>query len=125
MVEIQKDYTSKGVQLVAINSNETKNFPEDDFSHMVQRAQQKNFNFPYLRDDDQSIVSSYGATKTPEVFLFDKEMTLVYHGAIDDNYENPAKVKKKYLRDAIDDLLIGKKVRTPSTPPVGCSVKWL
>ena len=125
MVDIQKDYAPKGVQLVAINSNETKNFPEDDFIHMIQRAQQKNFNFPYLRDDDQRVVNLYGANKTPEVFLFDKNHTLVYHGAIDDNFENPAKVKKKYLRDAIDDVLMEKKVRTPDTLPVGCSVKWL
>ncbi len=125
MVEIQSDYASKGFQLVAINSNETKNFPEDDFSHMIQRAKEKGFNFPYLRDDDQSVVNAYGASKTPEVFLFDQNLALRYHGAIDDNYQDPTKVQKKYLRKAIENILAGAKVETPDTLPVGCSVKWL
>ena len=125
MVELQKDYAQKGVQLIAINSNETKNFPEDDLPHMIQRAKAKKFNFPYLRDEDQSVAREYGPARTPEVFLFDGEFVLRYHGAIDDNYQNPAKVKRKYLREALDDVLAGKHVRTPDTQAVGCSVKWL
>ena len=125
MVEIQRDYAGKGLQLVAINSNETKNFPEDDFANMVKRARRKGFNFPYLRDEDQSVAKAYGAERTPEVFLFDHELTLRYHGAIDDNYQDPSKVKRKFVRDAVDEILAGKNVKTPDTAPVGCSIKWL
>ncbi len=125
IIEIQRDYAAKGVQIVVVNSNETKNFPEDDFPNMVKRAKQKNFNFPYLRDEDQTVARAYGPAKTPEVFLFDQDMVLRYHGAIDDNYENPAKVGRKYLRVALDEILAGKPVKTPDTQPVGCSVKWL
>ena len=125
MVELQRDYAAKGVQLVAINSNETKNFPEDDFSHMVKRAKDKKFNFPYLRDEDQSVAKAYGPARTPEVFLFDQDFVLRYHGGIDDNYQNPAKVKRKYMREALDDILAGKPVRTKETAAVGCSIKWL
>ena len=125
IIEVQKDYAAKGVQLVMINSNETKNFPEDDFPHMVQRAKQKKFNFPYLRDEDQSVAKAYGPAKTPEVFLFDKDMALKYHGGIDDNCEDPAKVKRRYLREALDDVLAGRPVRTAETAAIGCSIKWL
>jgi peroxiredoxin len=125
MIEIQRDYAVKGVQVVAINSNETKNFPEDDFPHMVKRAKDRKFNFPYLRDEDQSIAKAYGPGKTPEVFLFDQGLVLRYHGAIDDNYQDPAKVKRKYVREALDDMLAGKPLRTKETAAVGCSIKWL
>jgi len=125
MVEIQRDYASRGVQLIAINSNETKNFPEDDFPHMVKRAKDKKFNFPYLRDEDQGVAKAYGPARTPEVFLFGQDLVLRYHGGIDDNYQDPAKVKRKYMREALDDLLAGKPVRTKETAPVGCSIKWL
>ena len=125
MVELQRDYAAKGVQLIAINSNETKNFPEDDFPHMVKRAKDKKFNFPYLRDEDQAVANAYGPARTPEVFLFDQDFTLRYHGAIDDNYQDPAKVKRKYMREALDDILAGKAVRTKETAAVGCSIKWL
>ena len=125
MVELQRDYGPKRVQLIAINSNETKNFPEDDFPNMVKRAKDKGFNFPYLRDENQSIAGAYRPTKTPEVFLFNQNLVLMYHGAIDDNYEDPKKVKKKYLRDALDNVLAGQLIKTANTTPVGCSVKWL
>jgi peroxiredoxin len=125
IVELQRDYASKGVQLIVINSNETKNFPEDDFPHMVKRAKDKKFNFPYLRDEDQSVAKAYGPARTPEVFLFDQDMVLRYHGAIDDNYQDPVKVKRRYMREALDDLLAGKPVRTKETAAVGCSIKWL
>ena len=124
MVEIQKDYASKGVQLVAINANDATKYPDDSFPRMQERAREKHFNFPYLRDEGQEVARSYGAERTPEVFLFDKSGTLRYHGAIDDNYDNPAQVKAKYLRDAIDAVLSGTTPLKSETKPVGCTIKW-
>jgi len=124
MVQIQRDYAGKSVQLIAINGNETDNHPTDDFGHMVQRAKEKRFNFPYLRDDTQEVIRALGAVRTPEVFLFGPERTLLYHGRIDDNADNPGGVKRHDLREALDEVLAGRPVTVPDTTPVGCTVKW-
>ena len=123
MVSIQADYAGRGVQLVAINSNDEKSYPEDSFAKMVKRAEEKKFNFPYLRDEAQEAVNAYGAVCTPHVFAFDKNRVLRYRGRIDDSKE-PAKVTSPDLRNAVDDLLGGADVRVPDTRPFGCSIKW-
>jgi peroxiredoxin len=124
MIQIQSDYADKGVQLIAINSNDPEKYPDDSFPNMKARAQEKGFNFPYLYDETQEIASSYGAERTPEVFLFDQSGTLRYHGAIDDNYDNPEAVQSHYLREALDAVLAGDQPPVSETPPVGCTVKW-
>jgi peroxiredoxin len=91
---------------------------------MKERAREKNFNFPYLRDESQEVARTYGAERTPEVFLFSKTGILRYHGAIDDNYDDPAEVKAKYLRDALDAVLSGTVPPKVETKPIGCSLKW-
>jgi peroxiredoxin len=123
MVSIQSDYAPKGVQLVAINSNDEKAYPEDRFPEMVQRAKDKGFNFPYLRDESQEVVTAYGAVCTPHVFAFDKGRVLRYRGRIDDS-KDPTRVTSPDLRNALDDLTAGREVRTPDTRPFGCSIKW-
>ena len=124
MVQIQRDYLDQGVQFVAINSNDERRYPEDDFDHMVERARSRGLNFPYLRDESQTAAEAYGPSVTPEVFLFDAERKLVYHGRIDDNPDNAAAVQKHDLREALDALLVGKAIPTAKTNAVGCSVKW-
>jgi peroxiredoxin len=124
MVQIQSDYTDKGVQLVAINSNDESKYPDDSFAKMKDRARDKKFNFPYLRDETQNVARAYGAERTPEVFLFDRNSILQYHGTIDDNYDDPKAVKEHYLRRALDSVLAGKSVSTRETKPVGCTIKW-
>jgi peroxiredoxin len=95
MIAIQRDYEDKGVALVAINSNETKNYPTDSFEHMVERVKEKEFNFPYLRDEIQEIADAYGAERTPHLFVFNENRELTYTGAIDDNWKEPDKVKRE------------------------------
>jgi peroxiredoxin len=124
LIRLQKDYAAKGVQLVAINANEDKGHPTDSFDHMVKRAAEKKFNFPYLRDATQEIAKAYGAVRTPHVFLLDPARKVVYRGRIDDNIDDAEAVKRHDLREAIDEVLAGKRVSVPSTEPVGCSVKW-
>jgi peroxiredoxin len=124
LIRIQNDYQDKGVQLVAINANETEHYPEDDFDHMVKRAKEKGFNFPYLRDDTQRVAAAYYARTTPEIFVLDKERKLRYHGRIDDNWEYPEEVESPDLRNALDELLADQEVSTPETVAVGCSIKW-
>lgn len=124
MIAIQRDYADRGLKMVAINSNDQVMYPEDSFEAMVERSANAGFNFPYLRDDSQDVPRAYGAERTPEVFLFDSELRLVYHGAIDDNYEEPDEVESSYLRDAIDAVLKGEVPKIQETPPVGCTIKW-
>ena len=124
MIALQRDYESRGVQLVGINANETRNYPEDDLAHMVQWAKAKQFNFPYLRDETQAVARAYGAERTPHIFLFDHDRKLRYTGALDDNTQDPSKVTRRYLRDAIDALLANRPVGESQTSAMGCSIKW-
>ena len=124
LIQIQNDYADKGVQLIAINSNEDKGHPTDSFENMVRRAAEKKFNFPYLRDDTQDVARAYGALRTPHVFLLDGRRKVVYQGRIDDNIDDVNAVTRHDLRVAIEETLQGKPVSTPTTEPVGCNVKW-
>ncbi len=124
MIALQREYAVKGLQLVAINSNETVHYPEDNFDEMVKRAKAQGYNVPYLRDEDQAVANAYGATHTPEFFVFDQQRALRYKGKFDDNYQNPSAVKVSYLRDAVDAVLSGGEVSEPETYSVGCTIKW-
>jgi len=123
MVSIQRDYAARGVQLVAINSNDDRAYPEDNFAEMVKRARERGFNFPYLRDETQEVVEAYGGVCTPHVFAFDSNRLLRYRGRIDDS-RDASKVAHPDLRNALDDLVAGSGVRNPDTKPFGCSIKW-
>ena len=124
LIAVQRNYAGRGVRLVLINANDPVKYPADDFPHMKARAEEKGYPFPYLFDETQEIARAYGATRTPEVFLFDRAGTLRYHGAPDDNYEDPQAVQHQYLRDAIDALLSGATPATSETKVVGCTIKW-
>ena len=123
MIAIQRDYKDRGVGFVAINSNYDKDYPEDSYENMIKRANEKRFNFPYLRDETQSLAKALSAVCTPEIFVFNKERKLVYHGRIDDN-RDPTKVTKHDLRNALDAITTGKTPAAVETRPFGCSIKW-
>lgn len=124
MTALAKEYTARGVQWVAINSNDAQNYPDDSFEEMVKRAKEKGFPFPYVRDDSQQVARAYGATHTPHIFCFDAARKLRYTGLIDDNWKDPAQVKKRHLRDAIEALLAGKAPSPAETHAIGCTIKW-
>jgi peroxiredoxin len=121
---LQKRYSENGVQFVAINANDAETYPEDSFEQMVRRAKLKRYNFPYLHDATQEIAYLYGATHTPEVFVFNQKRELAYYGKIDDNWKEPTKVVSHYLRNAIDEILLNRPVSVPETFAVGCTIKW-
>jgi peroxiredoxin len=123
-VQIQADYASQGVQLLAINANDAVKYPGDSFEAMKQRSQEKSYNFPYLHDESQQVAREYGAERTPEIFLFNKHGVLQYHGMPDDNHEDPDAVQHHYLRAALDAVLVGESPAITQTPPVGCTIKW-
>ena len=122
MIELQREFGDQGFGLVAISSNDADAYPEDSFEAMKARAEEQGFNFDYLYDEDQSVLNAYGAERTPEVFLFDAERRLVYHGAIDDSRDED-EVTERYLRDAIEAVLAGEEPTVGGTPAVGCTVK--
>lgn len=133
IIAIQKDYKDKGLQVVAINSNSPKKQPQDSLEKMKQRTAAKDlgdwrsnkstFNFPYLFDATQEVARAYGATCTPHVFVLDRERKIAYTGAIDDNISTK-KVKKSFLKDALDAVLAGKKPPKAVTKQFGCGIKW-
>ncbi|MBN8641408.1 MAG: thioredoxin family protein [Flavobacteriales bacterium] len=123
IIYLAKKYESKGYILLAINPNDPEAQPLDSYDLMKVRAKEKGFTFPYLFDEGQKIYPQYGATKTPHVFLLDKNLVVKYIGAIDDNVEDASAVKVKYLENAIAAL---DKNQTPSpetTKAIGCSIK--
>ena len=120
LIALQKDYKTKGVQVIAICANDRDG---DRLPGMEKRAKDKAFNFPYIYDATQEAARNYGATCTPHVFLLDKDRKLAYTGAVDDS-KNPDNVQKPYLRDALDALLAGKEPPQAVTKQFGCSIKW-
>jgi thiol-disulfide isomerase/thioredoxin len=123
MIAIQRDYKDRGVSILAVNSNYDRDYPEDSYENMVKRAKEKGFNFAYIRDETQSLAKALSAVCTPEVFVFDRERKLVYHGRIDEN-KDPSKVTRHDLRNALDAITTGEKPDVAETRPFGCSVKW-
>jgi peroxiredoxin len=124
IIALQNEFQEQGLQFVAINSNETKGYPEDSFENMIIRSEEIGFNFPYLRDDDQQVAKLFGAQCTPEFFLFDSERTLRYHGKFDDNWKDPNGVTNHDLKNAVQTLLAGKEIEKPENMAIGCSIKW-
>ncbi len=124
LIAIQREYAGRGASLVLINSNDPVAYPDDSFEAMKIRSQEKAYPFPYLFDESQQAARGYGATRTPEIFLFDRARVLRYHGAPDDNFERAEAVTEHYLRDALDALLAGRAPSKATTPPKGCTIKW-
>ena len=127
IIELHNDYASKGYPVIAINPNDAVKEPGDSFEMMQKRAKEKNFGFQYLRDESQEIAKTYGATRTPHVFVLQKEakgLVVKYIGAIDDSARTPEDAKEKYVRNAVDALLSGKEVKKTKADAIGCTIKW-
>ena len=110
--------------MIGICSNDPKSYPEDSKENLKKRAQEKNYNFPYLIDEDQTVARAYKAVCTPDLYLFDKERKLYYHGQLDDNWRDSHKVVREDLKDAFDALLKGQPISAMQKPSMGCSIKW-
>lgn len=126
IVALDKKYKKQGYPVIAINPNDPEVQPQDGFEEMKIRAKEKGFTFPYLLDEGQKIYPQYGATKTPHVFLLQKEKDkniVKYIGAIDNNYEDANDVSECYVEDAVNALLGNKPIKVTSTVAIGCTIK--
>ncbi|HIN39443.1 MAG TPA: thioredoxin family protein [Flavobacteriales bacterium] len=113
----------KNVGMAAINSNAARRDGVDSMDEMIKHAKEKGYEFRYLLDENANLALLFGATKTPQIFLFNKDLKLVYTGAIDDNLKNAEKVKNHYLVNAINNLVDMKKIDPSITEALGCSIK--
>ena len=123
LIDVAKDYEGKGVAFAGINANDPAKYAADDFAGMQTLAKERGLPFPYLHDESQEVATAYGAERTPELFVFDGDLNLRYHGAPDDNYDESL-ASVPYLRNALDAVLEGQEPPVAETAPVGCTIKW-
>jgi len=125
LVRLGKDYLPKGVSIIAISSNDAEKYPDDGPEKMKEVAQQWNYPFPYLYDESQDVARAYDAACTPDFYIFDKSLQLVYRGQLDDaRPKNNLPVNGKDIRAALDALLAEKPVPADQKPSIGCNIKW-
>ena len=125
IAQLAMDYKSKGVNLIAISSNDAENYPEDAPDLMKQNAIDNNFKFPYLYDQTQEVAKAYDAACTPDTYVFDSQLKLVYRGQLDDSRPgNNIPLTGEDVRHALDCVLEQKENTKPQKPSIGCNIKW-
>lgn len=125
LTNLGKEYQSKGIGFVAISSNDVKNYPQDAPDLMKQTAAEEGYTFPYLYDETQEIAKAYDAACTPDFFLFNANLKLVYRGQLDNSRPgNDIPVTGHDLRKAMEAVLSGEKVDPEQKPSIGCNIKW-
>lgn len=125
LAQLGRDYETSGVGVVAISSNDATNYPDDASRSLADQAKELGFIFPYLYDETQEVARAYDAASTPDFFLFDAELKLVYRGQFDDS--RPASnipVTGRDLRAALDALIARRPISREQRPSVGCNIKW-
>ncbi|GAA4359250.1 thioredoxin family protein [Hymenobacter saemangeumensis] len=127
IVALHQKYAPQGYPVVAINPNDPQIVPGDSFAEMQKQAKEKKYGFPYLLDETQEVARTYGATKTPHVYIITRsgaDFKVAYIGAIDNNTEDGTAATSKYVETAMSELMAGKPASTSSTKAVGCGIKW-
>lgn len=124
IVELGNTYSGKGVGVILVNANDPTRHAEDGFEGMQARSKSLGMKIPYVVDETSGVAKAFGASVTPEAFLFDKTGKLAYHGAVDDNRNEPDKVKTRYLKDALDAVVAGKAPAVAETKGLGCGIKF-
>jgi peroxiredoxin len=127
IIDLHNKYASQGYPVVAINPNSEKVQPGDSFKAMQERAKEYNYPFAYLRDESQEVAQAFGASRTPHVYLLEKDTKgwkVAYIGAIDNNHKDADAADQKYVEAAIKDLQAGKQPAEAETKAIGCTIKW-
>ena len=125
IVELAATYQSKGMSFIAISSNDIVNYPQDAPELMKQTALEEKYSFPYLFDESQEVARAYEAACTPDFYLFDNKLKLVYRGQLDDSRPgNGIQLTGLDLSNAMDSLLSNKPINQVQKPSIGCNIKW-
>jgi peroxiredoxin len=124
LIDVAREYRERGVQFVAICSNDPENYPDDDFESMAERAQAKDYPFPYLQDESQEVAKAYEAACTPDFYVFDDDRRLTYRGRFDETRPDDGEPHGGDLRQALDELLDDGTVTMEQKPSMGCNIKW-
>lgn len=125
LVRVARDYGKRGVGFVAISSNDAKSYPEDAPDEMRKNAREQGYPFPYLFDESQAVAKSYQAACTPDFFVFDRAMHLIYRGRLDESSPGNGKpLTGADLREALEAVLNDKPVNRDQVPSMGCNIKW-
>lgn len=125
LVSLANEYQSKGISFIAISSNDVENYPQDAPVLMKENAEKENYPFPYLYDETQKIAKNFGATCTPDLFLYNADLKLYYHGQLDDSRPgNNIECNGQDLKIAFDNVLENKDYPKTQIPSIGCNIKW-
>jgi peroxiredoxin len=125
LVRLAKDYMPKGVNFIAISSNDAEAYPDDAPGKMKEAAKRLGYPFPYLYDESQETARAYDAACTPDFYVFDSELKLVYRGQLDDSRPSTKlPLTGKDMREALDNVLAGEPVTILQRPSIGCNIKW-
>ncbi len=124
IVALARDYIPAGVAFVIVNSNDPAAFPEESVAAIQQRAAERGYPFSYVVDEGSTLARAFGATRTPQIFLFDTGRSLVYEGTVDDSPSDAAEVEEEYFRDALASLVAGEPVEVQKTKAFGCTIKF-
>lgn len=124
LIDLQNKYEDQDVQVIAINSNDSTAYPEDSFENMKVVAHDMDYPFPYLHDKTQEVAKAYKAQCTPDLYVYDDDRKLVYHGRFDDNWEDETLVTSHDLEEAIISIIDGEIVEEKQFSSMGCSIKW-
>lgn len=124
LVNLGTYFENQSVQFLGVCSNDAKDYPEDSPASLRKRVEYFQYSFPYLIDETQQVAQDFDAVCTPDIFVFNKERKLAYHGRVDDNWKNPDIVSKEELKEAIEHILENGTGPEDQVPSIGCSIKW-
>jgi peroxiredoxin len=123
-IRLAREFGPRGVQFVAVCSNDSVTYPDDAFDKLAERWRDKGYGFPYLHDEAQDVARAFGAVCTPDIFVYDRARRLAYRGRIDDSWKDESQVKRRELAGALEALVAGQKPSPEQRPSMGCSIKW-
>lgn len=123
-IELINQFSQKGFGFILVNSNDSRSYEKESLSYMKEKALAGKYPCIYAKDEGSLLAMALGAKRTPHVFVFNNKKELLYQGAVDDNAEDPSKVKHAYLKDVLNSILQGKNVPYKKTKAIGCTIKW-
>ncbi len=124
IIDLHNEFAPKGYPVIAINPNDVTKQPGDSFEEMQKVAKELKYPFVYLHDATQEVAHAFGATRTPHMYILDKDLTVLYVGGIDNNPKSAEDATEHYIKEAVNELLKGKEISNKTTKAIGCTIKW-